>query len=76
MRKCIRCSVEMIEDLELKIKGSGMKMAVSKEGTFFGSYPLAEIKLTVCPECGYTETYIKDTATIKQLVLKKTSNID
>lgn len=71
MRKCLRCNVEMIEDLELKIKGSGMKMAVSEKGTFLGSYPLAEIKLAVCPECGYTETYIKDTATIKQLVLKK-----
>lgn len=47
MRKCLKSNVEMIENLELKIKEFGMKMAVSEKGTFLGSHPLAEIKLLV-----------------------------
>ena len=30
---------------------------------------LGELKCAVCPECGYTETYVQDTSKIKKLVL-------
>lgn len=39
-------------------------------------YDLGKLKCAVCPECGYTENYIEDTAKIKKLILdiKKNSN--
>ena len=60
MRKCIRCNIEMIEDLDVKVTQQG----IFKEN-------LGKIKCAVCPECGYTETYIQDTSKIKKLFLKK-----
>lgn len=67
MRKCLRCNEEMIEDLDLRIKGSGWNIVVAKKGTIFGSHPYTTIKLAVCPECGYTETYVEDTAEYKNI---------
>ena len=58
MRKCIRCNIEMIEDLDVKVTQQG----IFKEN-------LGKLKCAVCPECGYTETYIQDTSKIKKLVL-------
>ncbi|WP_370771661.1 nucleic acid-binding protein [Faecalibacillus intestinalis] len=60
MRKCIRCNIEMIEDLDVKVTQQG----IFKEN-------LGKIKCAVCPECGYTETYIQDTSKIKKLFLNK-----
>ena len=31
---------------------------------------LAKIKCAVCPECGYTETYVDDTEKIKKIAEK------
>lgn len=68
MRKCLRCNTEMVEGLDLKIKASGLKMCVAEKGTSLGSHPLSDIKLAVCPKCGYTESYVEETSKIKQLV--------
>ncbi len=42
---------------------------VRQKGMFKAS--LGKIKCAVCPECGYTETYIEDTENIKKLTAKK-----
>lgn len=65
MRKCIRCSVEMIENLEVKVEGRADGIKVTEPGIFKES--LGKMKCAVCPECGYTETYIQDTSKIKKL---------
>ena len=41
---------------------------VREKGLLKGS--LGKIKCAVCPECGYTETYIENTDKIKKLVGK------
>lgn len=60
MRNCLRCHTQMLEDLELKIKSSGMKIIVSEKGSLLGSHPLSDINLAICPKCGYTELYVSD----------------
>jgi len=55
---------EMTENLDLRIRGSAMSLAASVKGSLF-SKPLAEIRLAVCPECGYSEIYVEDTAPIR-----------
>lgn len=69
MRKCIRCNVEMIEDLDVKVEGSAYGLKVTRQGIFKDN--LGKFACAVCPECGYTETYIKDTSKIKELTLDK-----
>ena len=65
MRKCLRCDSEMIENLEVMVTNGGYGIDVREKGIFKTS--LAKIKCAVCPECGYTETYIDDTEKIKNL---------
>ena len=67
MRKCIRCDVEMIEDLDVKVEGAAYGLKVTEQGIFKNN--LGKIKCAVCPKCGYTETYIEDTSKIKKLSL-------
>ena len=69
MRKCLRCEVEMIEDLTVMVTSGGYGIDVREKGMFKRS--LGKIKCAVCPECGYTETYIDDTENIKKLIDKK-----
>ena len=64
MRKCIRCDVEMIEDLDVKVEGVAYDLKVTEQGIFKNN--LGKIKCAVCPKCGYTETYIEDTSKIKK----------
>ena len=64
MRKCLRCDTEMVEDLDVKVEGDTR----SRVGIFKDN--LGKFKCAVCPECGYTETYIQDTSKIKKLALK------
>lgn len=67
MRKCIRCNIEMIEDLDVKVEGGAYGVKVTQQGIFKDN--LGKLKCAVCLECGYTETYIQDTSKIKKLVL-------
>lgn len=69
MRKCIRCNVGMVEDLDVKVEGGAYGLKVTQQGIFKGN--LGKFKCAVCPECGYTETYIQDTSKVKELALDK-----
>ena len=66
MRKCLRCETEMIENLEVMVSSGGYGIDVREKGMFKSA--IEKIKCAVCPECGYTETYIGNTEKIKQLV--------
>lgn len=69
MRKCIRCNMEMVEYLDVKIEGAAYGLKVTKQGIFKAN--LGKIKCAVCPKCGYTETYIEDTSKIEKLISDK-----
>lgn len=69
MRKCLRCEAEMIENLSMMAYDSGFGLDVREKGLFKGS--LGKIRCAVCPECGYTETYIEDTQKLKDLTKKR-----
>ena len=65
MRKCLRCNTEMVEDLVVMVSNGGFGVDAREKGLFKGS--LGRIKCAVCPECGYLETYVEDTAKVKKL---------
>ena len=68
MRECLRCKIEMVEGLDVKVEGAyGIK--ITQQGIFKDN--LGKFQCAVCPECGYTETYIQDTTKIKKLVLNE-----
>lgn len=67
MRTCLRCKIEMIEDLDVKVQMAAYGLWVTQQGVFRES--LGKIKCAVCPKCGYTETYIQDTSKLKKLIL-------
>ena len=69
MRKCLRCETTMVEDLNVMVTNGSYGVDVRQKGMFKGS--LGKIKCAVCPECGYTETYIDDTEDIKKIIQKK-----
>lgn len=69
MKKCLRCNVEMFTDLDVKVEGAAYGVKITQQGLFKEN--LGKIKCAVCPECGYTETYIEDTTKIKKLVVEK-----
>ena len=66
MRKCLRCETEMIENLEIMVSNGGYGIDVREKGIFKSS--IGKIKCAVCPECGYTETYIENIDKIKKIV--------
>ena len=68
MRKCLRCENEMVENLDIKIEGGAYGIKITQQGIFKSS--LGKAKCAVCPECGYTETYIENTDKIKKLIMK------
>lgn len=72
MRKCIRCNIEMSEDLDVKVEGAAYGFKVTAQGIFKKN--LGKIKCAVCHECGYTETYIDDTSKIKKISEKKSNS--
>jgi len=65
LRKCIRCSHEMIENLAITSEINPAGLRVAQEGVFKDT--LGKIKVAVCPECGYAETYIDKLDKIKKL---------
>ena len=71
MRKCIRCNIEMIEDLDVKVEGSAYGLKVTQQGVFKDN--LGKINCAVCPKCGYIETYLQDTTKIKKIDLEKSN---
>ena len=68
MRKCLRCETEMVENLDVKVEGGAYGIRITQQGIFKDN--LGKIKGAVCPECGYTETYVEDTDKIKKIVKK------
>ena len=34
MRKCIRCNIEMVEDLDVKVEGGAYGVKVTQQGIF------------------------------------------
>lgn len=69
MRKCFRCNKEMVEGLDVKVEGGAYGLKVTQQGVFQDK--LGKLKCAVCLECGYTETYIEDTAKIKKILSNK-----
>lgn len=69
MRKCLRCNTEMIENLDIKVEGATYGIKITKQGLFKKN--LGKVSCAVCPECGHTETYLKDTINIKKIELSK-----
>ncbi|MBQ5592903.1 MAG: nucleic acid-binding protein [Clostridia bacterium] len=65
MRKCLRCEAEMVENLTMMASNGGFGIEVREKGLLKGS--LGKVLCAVCPECGYTETYIENTEKIKAL---------
>ena len=68
MRTCLRCNAAMVEDLAVMVTSGGYGIDVREKGLFKGS--LGKIKCAVCPECGYTETYIDTPESVKKLIAK------
>ena len=68
MRKCLRCETTMVEDLTVMVTNGGYGVEVREKGMFKAS--LGQIKCAVCPECGYTETYIDNPENIRKLAEK------
>ena len=64
MRKCIRCNVLMLEDYDVKVEGGAYGLKITKPGIFKDN--LGKVHASVCPECGYLEFYLEDTAKIKK----------
>lgn len=69
MRKCIRCNTKMLEDLDIKVEGAPYGIKITQQGIFKEN--LGKFKCAVCPECGFTETYIADTTKIKKILDKE-----
>ena len=59
----------MVENLDVKVEGVAYGIKITQQGIFKDN--LGKFKCAVCPECGYTETYIDDTTKIKKLILNK-----
>ena len=68
MRRCLRCEIEMVEDLAVMVSNGGYGIDVREKGMFKSA--IEKIKCAVCPECGYVETYVENTEKIKTLIKK------
>ena len=58
----------MVDDLTVMVSNGAYGIDVREKGMFKNA--LAKIKCAVCPECGYTETYVDDTEKIKKIAVK------
>ena len=68
MRKCIRCDIEMVEGLDIIEPMHGSKLKVTRTETL-GVIPknnFGNMKASVCPKCGYVETYLSRLDKIQQ----------
>lgn len=67
-RRCLRCNVEMIEDLDIKVEGAAYGIKITQQGLFKDN--LGKVQCAICPVCGYMETYIEDTNKMKKIIKK------
>ena len=63
---------KLVEDLSVMVSNGGYGIDVREKGMFKSA--IEKIKCAVCPECGYTETYIENTDKIKNLVKRSGDN--
>ena len=56
MRNCLRCGVEMVEDLTVSGEVDPAGLRVTRGGVF--KDPLGRLKAAVCPRCGCAELYL------------------
>ena len=68
MRTCIRCETPMVDDLS--VAANAIYVVDVREAAGLFERSLGKIKCAVCPECGYTETYIENPEKIKKLAKK------
>ena len=54
----------MLEDYDVKVEGGAYGLKITKLGIFKDN--LGKVHASVCPECGYLEFYLEDTAKIKK----------
>ncbi len=67
-RRCLRCNVEMLEDFDIKVEGASYGIKITKQGLFKDN--LGKVQCVLCLECGYLETYIKDTNKVQKMLKK------
>lgn len=69
MRKCLRCGIEMKSNLSVKAaNGYGIVVSVNK---LLMATKVGDLRVAVCPNCGYVETYIEDTSKLQKLLEEK-----
>ena len=60
MRKCEKCGAIMKSDLKLKVNGGGYGIVVHIDEKQKAT-TIDDVRVAVCPECGYTEMYKTET---------------
>ena len=64
MRKCEKCGASMKLDLRLKVSGGGYGIVVRVDEKQKAT-TIDDVRVAVCPECGYTEMYLEDLSKLK-----------
>ena len=64
MRKCVKCGKVMVSDLRLKVNGGGYGIVVRVDEKQKATI-IDDVKVAVCPECGYIEMYLEDLTNLK-----------
>lgn len=64
MRKCEKCGANMKQDLRLKVNGGGYGIVVRVDEKHKAT-TIDDVRVAVCPECGYTEMYLEDLTKLK-----------
>ena len=64
MRKCEKCGANMKSDLRLKVNGGGYGIVVRVDEKQKAT-TIDDVRVAVCPECGYTEMYLEDLTKLK-----------
>ena len=62
--KCVKCGKVMVSDLRLKVNGGGYGIVVRVDEKQKATI-IDDVKVAVCPECGYTEMYLEDLTNLK-----------
>ena len=60
----MRCGVEMIEDLDIKVDMQGYGISITKSSIF--SSTIDKPRVAVCPKCGEISMYLKDIEKLKK----------
>ena len=66
MRKCEKCGANMKQDLRLKVNGGGYGIVVRVDEKHKAT-TIDDVRVAVCPECGYTEMYLQQSSEIMHL---------